>query len=1088
MIVNPPQNGCTRVIITPTSDQDFYKWTGILLLWSNLKTEGLEYKISVPSLDFFPGEENLLVCHFKVYFPQMKPQKQQQQQPRKVSSAGGLFSKSSKSLNNSNNNNTNNSGVPSPLPSSPSSFYSDNTQRKPESSPIVSEGSTENVNGSGNEDQPSSPFQINVQWQPVVGVLNQAGVLELLNESDGSLILSMNLQQILSSRVRQIDYSLFDSSRILYVQPSEGVVSSSFSNNKARPASDYYFYAYFGSQIDYDDWVSTLKSFTRKRIFSPTSLNISKSLRITRKINLRVIECKYEKHSPRTNTNISNSPFNNSYVEVEFEKLVWARTFVAYNQKRPFWRDDFLFEDFPVRPPNLKLVVKNRLSNSTTQHTPPPQHNKLINPKYDPVVGYVHISALDLKESENVEKWYPLIPAKDHKEAEYCSICVKINYEEIDILASEHYERVRQILTGGDLGNKNLTTQIADRVRDLTQLSDILLNLYQAENRCVEWIGSLVGGEISKLKDSITHAPVYNSADFKFELDNTLFRGNSLVSKVLERYMKLAGKEYLDRVIGDFVRKAMDNNLAIEIDPGRIPPSSSVSGKPPDLIAEINHRRLARYVNQLWSSIRDTSDELPYSFKVIFKRLRNDLALNLHQDEPVIFNAVSGFLFLRFFCPALLNPKLFGLVRCHPNSYVQRSFTLIAKMLQGFANRVRFGLKEPWMVPMNSFIDSHEGEMLSYYREVTLMNTQASSSEVSSGFTTQQYDRPVKEQPVPSIMGETPSNPFLIDRYENYAKLVKLWTDSESIREDSAISADGMYQSDEEEEDEGDEENNNEENGEGVGEENTGNVLKLQTPPQLSRPHSSASSNTSSRFEETVMNVLDERNVKRETLTSIAPKRVSSLKQKPASTDKKPIAVATTNSSGKKAQHRKKNTLTRIQEEAFDAFELEMIAIQHRLNSIKGNLLGPEMIPVEDIDDLIAYTFVTYNSETGHITHSKYAVAVAQAASQQQQFTGSPKPSKSNKISTADVSPINTPSSPASATTTPTSPRINNNSTMTPSASSPFLNQTWGSSLENEHADNGLNIDDNDEDKLSAKSGGGRRIAKWMKFKKSSRQ
>jgi hypothetical protein len=1026
LIVNPPQNGCTRVIITPTSDQDFYKWTGILLLWSNLKTEGLEYKISVPSLDFFPGEENLLVCHFKVYFPMVKPKTQR----KPSSSASALFTKTSKSLS-----------------ASPSAR--DLADNKSDGSGSIgnlsTSSSTNNVStlSLANDNTSPSPFCTDVYWQPVVGVLNQAGILELLNESDGSIIQSINLQQILSSRIRQIDHSLFDCPRVLYVQPSEGITSCSLP--KARSQSDYYFYVYFGNQVDYDDWFTTLKSFTRKRIFSPTSLNISKSLRICRKIGLRIIECKYEKKSPRTNTNINNSPFSNAYVDIEFEKLAWARTFVAYNQKRPFWRDDFVFEDFPVRPPNLKLVVKNRLGTATQSR---------LNPKFDPVVGYVVISALELRESDNVEKWYPLVPGKDQKGAEYCSICIRINYEEIDILASEHYERIRQVLTA-DLTN-NLTTQIADRIRDLNQLSDILLNLFQAENKCVEWIASLVGGELAKMKDTITNAPVYDTADFRYELDNTLFRGNSLVSKVLERYMKLAGRDYLDKVIGDFVRRAMDTNLAIEIDPSRIPPSSSVSGKPPELIAEINHRRLGRYVGQLWSAIRDTADELPYSFKIIFKRLRVDMAGSLQQDESVIFNAISGFIFLRFFCPALLNPKLFGLVRGHPNNYVQRTFTLIAKMLQGLANRVRFGLKEPWMCPMNSFIDAHEDEMFRYYREISLMN----QTEIA-GYPTQ-FDRPIKEQPVPSIMGETPSNPFLIDRYESYARLLKLWTESEAIREDSAISGDGMYDDDD------DEDQQSKQQGEDVDEDEEGDLFDecednydagsdAMLPPQLGRPLSTDSG--SSRFEESVMEVLEDRS------NSLAPsKRSSSLRH---STTQPSIMTA---SGRREGNHHKKNTLVQIQEEALDTFELEMVATQHRLDNVKNSLLGPENVEEEDIEDIISYTYITYNSETGHITHSKYALAVAQAASEQQQFTGSPKPSQP-KPDSEQQSPIAAPSSPS----TPTNTTMN-----TTTASSPFLNKT-GSTFDTTVDELGAEL--TEEDALSTKSNG-HRLTKWMKFKR----
>lgn len=104
------------------------------------------------------------------------------------------------------------------------------------------------------------------------------------------------------------------------------------------------------------------------------------------------------------------------------------------------------------------------------------------------------------------------------------------------------------------------------------------------------------------------------------------------------------------------------------------------------------------------------------------------------------YTGVSGFVFLRLICPAILGPKLFHIVRgtshlkksaqCvlmadvkyvhslsslhrtllsilteHPEPRAHRTLTLIAKSLQGLANLVLFGTKESWMVPMNEFIN-----------------------------------------------------------------------------------------------------------------------------------------------------------------------------------------------------------------------------------------------------------------------------------------------------------------------------------------------------------------------------------------------
>lgn len=360
------------------------------------------------------------------------------------------------------------------------------------------------------------------------------------------------------------------------------------------------------------------------------------------------------------------------------------------------------------------------------------------------------------------------------------------------------------------------------------------------------------------------------------------------------------------------------------------------------------------------------------------------------------------------------------------------------------------------MCPMNSFIDAHEDEMFRYYREISLMN----QTEIA-GYPTQ-FDRPIKEQPVPSIMGETPSNPFLIDRYESYARLLKLWTESEAIREDSAISGDGMYDDDD------DEDQQSKQQGEDVDEDEEGDLFDecednydagsdAMLPPQLGRPLSTDSG--SSRFEESVMEVLEDRS------NSLAPsKRSSSLRH---STTQPSIMTA---SGRREGNHHKKNTLVQIQEEALDTFELEMVATQHRLDNVKNSLLGPENVEEEDIEDIISYTYITYNSETGHITHSKYALAVAQAASEQQQFTGSPKPSQP-KPDSEQQSPIAAPSSPS----TPTNTTMN-----TTTASSPFLNKT-GSTFDTTVDELGAEL--TEEDALSTKSNG-HRLTKWMKFKR----
>ena len=50
----------------------------------------------------------------------------------------------------------------------------------------------------------------------------------------------------------------------------------------------------------------------------------------------------------------------------------------------------------------------------------------------------------------------------------------------------------------------------------------------------------------------------------------------------------------------------------------------------------------------------------------------------LVQDVPYL--AITGFLFLRFFVPAILSPKLFAVKDEHPDQKTERTLKLIAKV------------------------------------------------------------------------------------------------------------------------------------------------------------------------------------------------------------------------------------------------------------------------------------------------------------------------------------------------------------------------------------------------------------------------
>ena len=85
-------------------------------------------------------------------------------------------------------------------------------------------------------------------------------------------------------------------------------------------------------------------------------------------------------------------------------------------------------------------------------------------------------------------------------------------------------------------------------------------------------------------------------------------------------------------------------------------------------------------------------------------------------SEQAKHTTVGGFIFLRFFCPAILSPDSTSpplLTKVDQN--LRRTLILISKSLQNLANGLDFGNKEPFMQDMNAFINDNKATVEGFF-------------------------------------------------------------------------------------------------------------------------------------------------------------------------------------------------------------------------------------------------------------------------------------------------------------------------------------------------------------------------------------
>ncbi|XDG04535.1 hypothetical protein ABKA04_004150 [Annulohypoxylon sp. FPYF3050] len=633
-------------------------------------------------------------------------------------------------------------------------------------------------------------------WRRVSCILQDNGEFKLMTENDVAVLSIIELSQLSRCAIQQLDRSVLDEEFCIAIFPIYSSTSRQLSI--FRP-----IYLALDSRVLFEVWFVLLRAFAVPDLYGieASSDQITEIqefdkefngqlFRLEKTIQIRVTEAKIRKQSPSPEHHDRHSkerdPLVGNYLaEVILDGEVRSRTTTQTDTKNPFWREFTQFTELPTTLPYLSVILKRvdgnleSLSHQLQASLGLPKTGNLT----EVLCGAVDIPLDKLERAKDHEQWFQVC---DEKQESIGSMFVKVNHDELVVLAAKDYETLSELLHKFSVG---LTSQIALAVPSaMRRLAELFLNIFQVSGSSSEWLMALVEEEIDgigsqnsvkrlRFSRRLKSNESSNSASDRDQLvrdmkslageANLLFRGNTLLTQALEFHMRRLGKEFLEEILVDKIFEINELNPDCEVDPSRIQHGDEMQS---------HWSQLIQLTTEIWECIADSATKLPLELRQILKYVRA-VAEDRYGDflRTVNYTSVSGFLFLRFICPAILNPKLFGLLRDNPRPRAQRTLTLIAKGLQALANLSTFGKKESWMEPMNKFLSIHRQPFKDYIDQMCSIPTERNLASVPASYST----------PV-TILGRLspisregfPSLPYLIDHPRNYAALVKLWLES----------------------------------------------------------------------------------------------------------------------------------------------------------------------------------------------------------------------------------------------------------------------------------------------------------------------
>ncbi|XP_051491882.1 ras GTPase-activating protein 4-like isoform X3 [Apus apus] len=345
-------------------------------------------------------------------------------------------------------------------------------------------------------------------------------------------------------------------------------------------------------------------------------------------------------------------------------------------------------------------------------------------------LGKVVFSVPGLEAAGQEEGWFRLQPEKskpreDERRGSLGSLQLQVRLRDETVLPSHCYQPLVQLLcqevkSGRQDGQVHLVT-LLDETTTAECRQEVAINLvklFLGQGLVKEFLDLVFELELAKP----CKAGVGSRARGE---PNTLFRSNSLASKSMESFLKVTGMPYLHTVLGPTITRVFEEKKYVELDPSKVEIKDvGCSGlhrvQTEGEVIEQGRQHLQSYLGELLDTIVKSAPACPPIIRAAFRRLFQRVGERFPQHQHTKFVAVTSFLCLRFFSPAIMTPKLFHLRDAHADARTSRTLLLLAKAIQLVGNMEPAAgrAKETWLSPLLPALQQGIGRMKGFITQL----------------------------------------------------------------------------------------------------------------------------------------------------------------------------------------------------------------------------------------------------------------------------------------------------------------------------------------------------------------------------------